>query len=427
MKQTEAGFYSAFDLTFITMKTLTILSVLFLFSIGVNAQDFEFMLWKGATQSVISQLEPEFKKGTLDAGKSVILARAYRTEDKVQEALEVLGNLPEDSVVLSDKAECLISLGNYIDATAILEKVYHNEPDNLKNAVKLGKTYLNIKENRRAADVFEKLAESDTTNVFYLRNYALACHRSGQKNKATEMYKKVLMLNKRDFSSIVNLASIYQADNEFEKAISVIAMGKYHFRNNMFLKKKFAELYFLNKNYGAAESLYSRILESDSSYVVRKNYAICLYFNKGYEESLEYFDKLIYENPNDPFVAFYYGLSLKRLERYEESEELIKSAISIGTPYYLAGFYHHLADNYRKREMYKECIECYKKVLELDVTNSEVYLDLATLYEEYNSNNTVALGYYKEYLKNCDDCDEKKVNYASERIKRLKEELFMNE
>jgi hypothetical protein len=65
--------------------------------------------------------------------------------------------------------------------------------------------------------------------------------------------------------------------------------------------------------------------------------------------------------------------------------------------------------------------------LELDNTKSEVYYDLATLYEEYNSNYTVALSYYRVYMKSCNGCDEKSINYVSERIKIIKEKMFMND
>lgn len=409
------------------MKKLIIVSILVGVISSGNSQDLEFLLWKGDNQSVISHLEPPYKNGNLDPEKSILLALAYSAEKNYTKSLQILESLTENAKVLRHKAECLTSLGNYIDASKILKKIYEDEPDNTDNAAKLGKIYLNIKENEKAAKVFEKLSNSDTTNVFYLRNYAIACHRSGHKREAAEQYEKVLMLNKRDLSSILNLASIYQSANQLEKAFQVVRRGRIEFRENILLKKKFAELMFLLKNYKMAEPLYARIMRLDSSFVVRKNYAICLYFNKGYEESLVHFDKLFFKNPNDPFVVFYYGLSLKKLERFEESEKYINMAIEIATPYYLTGFYHHLADNYRKAKKYKECIECYKKILELDSTKHEVYYDLATTYEEYNSNYTLALGYYREFLKNCSNCDEKSINYASERIKRIKEEIFMNE
>ena len=61
----------------------------------------------------------------------------------------------------------------------------------------------------------------------------------------------------------------------------------------------------------------------------------------------------------------------------------------------------------------------------MDNRKVEVLYELATLYEEYNFNKTMALAYYKDYLKEAGEGGDH-VSYALDRVRILKEELFMD-
>ncbi|HOI49956.1 MAG TPA: hypothetical protein PK167_11675, partial [Prolixibacteraceae bacterium] len=56
-------------------------------------------------------------------------------------------------------------------------------------------------------------------------------------------------------------------------------------------------------------------------------------------------------------------------------------------------------------------------------SNHEILFEIATTYEEYNSNKTLALNYYRVYLLEAKE-DARNAPYALKRITRLKEELF---
>lgn len=67
------------------------------------------------------------------------------------------------------------------------------------------------------------------------------------------------------------------------------------------------------------------------------------------------------------------------------------------------------------------------KMLDLYKCNSlnyEVLFEIATSYEEFNFNKTLALNYYKSYLKEAGD-KAKNADYALERMRKIKEELFI--
>ena len=95
-------------------------------------------------------------------------------------------------------------------------------------------------------------------------------------------------------------------------------------------------------------------------------------------------------------------------------------------PDWLAEMYHHLGQIYGQQRKLKESVEALKKSHEFDPSNAEVLFEIATTYEEYNANKTLALTYYRIYLKEA-GVEAKNVNYALKRIERIKEDLFFEE
>jgi tetratricopeptide (TPR) repeat protein len=88
--------------------------------------------------------------------------------------------------------------------------------------------------------------------------------------------------------------------------------------------------------------------------------------------------------------------------------------------------YHHLGQICGQQRKFPESIEALKKSLELDSSNPEILFEIATTYEEYNSNKTLALNYYRIYLKEAGEAG-KNVNYTLDRMQRIKEDLFFEE
>jgi tetratricopeptide (TPR) repeat protein len=104
----------------------------------------------------------------------------------------------------------------------------------------------------------------------------------------------------------------------------------------------------------------------------------------------------------------------------------MNTAIESATPYYLPEMYHHLGQIYGQQRKFEESIIALKKANELDPENHEILFEIATTYEEFNSNKTIALNYYTIYLKEAGE-SARNINYALDRINKLKEDLFFEE
>ena len=156
-----------------------------------------------------------------------------------------------------------------------------------------------------------------------------------------------------------------------------------------------------------------------------KNWGICEYFMGQHEfaaNMLDSLSKMVLQD--DPFVYFYAGVSYRKMGEVDTAQYFLEKAAFFAVPAFTADIYHHLGRNYAQLRMFPEAIKTYKKVREIDPTNYQVLYDIAVTYEEYNMNRTLALAYYQHFVQECNNEKSADLNYALDRIKRIKEEQF---
>jgi len=335
---------------------------------------------------------------------------------------------PENTSLLEEMAECFSVLGNNVDAIAFYEKAKNLNPNNLVLAGKLGRVYINEKEYKKAYDVFSSIYSQDSSNVFWNKQLAYCAFRTFNREEAVKLYEKVIAENPRDHTSYINLINAYNWKKEANQIMSVIQKGQREFPADPELRYEEAMFFFKTKRYGPAMVSFDKYFEVEKQpdYETLMNYGIATYFAEFEDKALDIFGGLYAQNPNDPLVMYYQSLCYKKLKDYEQSEKLMKWAIEGSTPDYVAEMYHHLGQIYGQERKFKESVEALEKAYELNPEKVEVLFEVATTYEEFNSNKTLALNYYQTYLKEAGE-GAKNTIYALERIEKLKEDLFFDE
>ncbi len=168
------------------------------------------------------------------------------------------------------------------------------------------------------------------------------------------------------------------------------------------------DLLILKKKYGEALGLIDKEINAVES--------ADLYFKKGlvyskmqkYPEAVAALEKSVALNPSN-------------VDFLEEN-----AAIESATPAYLPEMYHHLGQIYGQQRKFEESIAALIKSNEMDPANPEILFEIATTYEEYNANKTLALNYYQIYLKRCGSLG-RNFEYAQTRISKIKEDMFFEE
>ncbi|HKJ43122.1 MAG TPA: tetratricopeptide repeat protein [Sunxiuqinia sp.] len=418
------------------MNLKLILSLLLLLPLFAHSQQIDQLILNRHYQEALTQLDNQIShqpSAALYFKKGVVLEKMM---DFVG-AIKALGNAcrmnTTETTYLEELADANSSLGNYMDAIACLKQAVQLAPKNLVLQGKLAHTYLELKAYHDAFDWYQKIYQQDSTNSYYNRYYAYAAYKNGKLGLAAILYEQMVHDHSRDLNSYLNLATIYgklgmgsktERENFEMKAEWALYQGLKVFPRQPALTLKLGDTYFLFKDYGRAQHPYEQYLaDNDSIFDVLKNYAICLYFTDYEKDALAILQKCYQMNLNDPIVNFYLGACYKKLKLFPESEGYLLLAIESATPSYLAEIYHHLGQVYGLERKYKESIDAYKKAMELDPMKVELLFQIATTYEEYNFNKTLALNYYKMYLKEAGD-QARNADYALDRIKKIKEDLF---
>lgn len=333
---------------------------------------------------------------------------------------------PATTAYWEELADAHTALGNYQNATDYLQQALSIDSTDARLKGKLALSYINLKAYLEAFRCYEQICSADSANTFYKRYYAYSAYRTGKDSLAIQLYEQLAAAGSRDLTTWTNLATIYAVKEKQNEAIVTCERGLGVFPDNGTLLLKKADVCFQFKQYGKALQAYeSYLADNDSTYDVLKNYGICLYFEKEEEQALKILDKCYMQTPNDPVVDFYMGASYKKLKQFTESAGFLELAIEVATPPYLAEIYHHLGQVYAATRDFEKSIAAYKKAMELDSEKKELLFEIATTYEEFNSDKTVALFYYQEYLKALGD-QAANASYALDRITKIKEELFFN-
>ncbi len=413
------------------MKTIKYL--LFLLLAGISVVSFsqdkiDLLILNKHYQQALQQIEKKLEKepaAELYLKKGLIYNSLQNYQDAVNAFSAALEIEPQNPEILGEMAEALSVLGNYTDANSFYEQALTLHPQNLQLSGKLGRNYINLKNYKKAYEIFSDIYKTDSTNVFWNKQFAFSAFQTNNRKLAVHLYHKVIHLNPRDYSSYFNLIKLYLMQEEQDNALAVIQLGLQNFPGDAEFYLQKAGYYYTLKNYEEARKLYEKyfVAGGDSAYKELLNYGITLYFVKDENKAISILEKCANLVANDPFALFYLSLSHKKLIHYEVAEAYMDAAIEAATPSYLPEMYHHLGQIYGQQRKFEKSVAALRKAHELDPTNHEILFEIATTYEEYNANKTLALNYYRIYLKEAGESG-RNLNYALDRIERIKEDLF---
>jgi tetratricopeptide (TPR) repeat protein len=415
-----------------TAKFIIIFSLIFGISTVTFSQDeIDLLIQNKKYSEALSQIENQIQQNAsaqLYYKKGLVLNILQKYQEAVTAFSEALKLHPVNPEFLAEMAEGLSVLGNYQDAASYFQKAIKFQPNNFSLLAKQGRNYINLKDYKCAYNCFSRLYKADSTNVYWNKQLAFCAFRTGNKTQSRQLYKEVLQQNPRDYSTYSNLIHLYDKEKEANTILAVFDAGFQNFPGDAGLYGERAKFYFDTKNYEAAKSDYQNYFsaEGDSLYQNLMNYGISCYFTSEENKAVSILEICASQVLNDPYVLFYLSLSHKKLNEFEISEQYMNAAIESSTPAYLPDMYHHLGQILGQQRKFKESVAALQKANELDPTNAEVLFEIATTYEEFNSNKTLALNYYRIYLKEAGE-NGQNTNYALSRITRLKEDLFFEE
>jgi tetratricopeptide (TPR) repeat protein len=409
------------------MKTKTFLAILLFLPFQMLAQSIDELILNKNYDKALESLSTQIQEKP-EAALYFKQAFVYKEQSKPMLACKALEQAlfydPQNSLFLAELGENYASLGNIYQTIDCYRRAVELAPNELGLKGKLGRAYLSADDFGKAYTTFGDIYKVDSLNVFFNKQYAYAAFRMGKTDLAIRLYEKVIADNPGDLSSHLNLIAIYKRKKDAEKVVLTGSRALTVFPANSILLLRQADALFELKDYEKARFPYEQYLATnDSTFEAMKNLGISLYFCKEQEKAIELLEKCFSLVLNDEFVHFYLGLAYKSLAQYEKSAEYLVAAIACAQPVYMTEMYHHLGQVYGNNREFEKSIQALLKAYECNNERVEILFEIATTYEEFNFNKTLALNYYSTYLKTAGD-KAKNADYALERMRKIKEELF---
>jgi len=322
---------------------------------------------------------------------------------------------------LTEYADLLNQSGNPYKAVEFYKKATQLQKSDLNLKFKLSQCYLNSEDPVNAYFQAAEIYSIDSTTIAYNKLYAVAAQKIGKPELAIKLFEWILSKNPYDFQSYVSLIPLYMKVKNPVAVVRTADLGLYFIPKNKAIRFWEANSLYALREYEESIPAFEDFLsKGDSVFAVLKNYGIAQYYCGKYHTTIKMLLKCCQLTPDDPIVYFYLGLAYKDQKNYPKSIECLNAAIEFAQPPYMTEMYHYLGQSYSQNREFEKSIEALKKAYEYDHEKTEILLEIATTYEEFNTDKALALNYYTSYLKMAGE-KAKNAEYANTRIQQIKE------
>ncbi len=404
-----------------------LLSLLTVNLLSAQSKHIEKLLFEGKYQEAIPLLQKQIKKDTSSSSLYFSLAKSYENIDKnnlaiinYRKALQLQPNYP---IALLNLSNCLFYSGNYKKAISNLKQLNNLTTNNYRGSLLLAKTYTTLGEYKEAIKIYNRLIKKDTTNANLYKLLGKTKSRAQDHVGATSAYLKSYQLNSNNLAVIIYLSQNFYDMSAYKQAISYINKGLKEYPNNTILLKKKAKCLMGLKWYSNAMLIYQDMAEhkqlNANGY---KMLGVCHMQMHNYNKALDAFNKCGKSYDKDPMLNYYQGYCFLKNKQYNKAIEHINTALFYITSPSKSDMHLQLAKAYGMIREFAKSIEQYKKSYELNPKNDILY-EIATTYEELDSNKQKALEYYSKYIQNATQKESKHYEYAKSRILHIKEKI----
>lgn len=276
----------------------------------------------------------------------------------------------------------------------------------------------------KAIKYYTLLTQHDTINSQYVRKLAHLYQKSKLLNEARRCYNKAYEIDSLDMLSLGGLVGIALAQEDMNTADSLISRGldidsSY---TKLLYQKTQTDFYF--RRYPSVVRVYDRLAEQqDLSRKHLKKRGIAFLHLDSLDLAQQYLLQSLDPDHPDPSTYHYLSIAAERNNDTEAAElyaqRCIKTAFGENQVLYLSN-----AARLKESSSKSDAIQLYK-IAEHFSPNADVLYKLATLSDLYYKDKSIAISYYRRFIKGASTHDTR-ISYARDRMQYLKKIHFMN-
>jgi tetratricopeptide (TPR) repeat protein len=277
-------------------KLLTVLSILLCFSSVGEAQEVDLQTWVNRKQytDVIQYAGHLSAADSADYATMNAVAQAYEGVLGYREAFGYYRHcLQMDTTnadILNALARVATNLGKAADAEYYFRKVLTDDSTNFYANYQLARLYYQLGDYEKALDKYNYLLEQDEDNSTLLRSRADCFMRMENTLAATLTYFEAYSLNRENAGlagTLIN-AMLRMGGDFAAGALAVCDTALFYNPGNRLLEQNKGMVFYFNKKYAEADTLYSLLMaKGDSSYLTLKYGGASRYYAGQYMRSIE--------------------------------------------------------------------------------------------------------------------------------------------
>ena len=337
---------------------------------------------------------------------------------------EALWLNPENLNIMTLLGNNYFSAGQISNADSLLTKAFLLDSADSQILQSLGKIYKQENKWHKAAHIYERLIEQDSSNSFYYEQLGICSLNMKEIDDAIINYQISHRLNPLNQNTVITLSQLYINKENYISATRIIDDGLRIYPSSSIMWTKKGEVDLKMSNYkDAITDCIKSINLGDSSAINFRTIGAGYYWIEKYDSAITFLNNAVKIMEKDPSAYFYLGMCYKALKEYDKAIESFSMAVDLQRNDFLAESLIQIGATYYARKNYHEALEYYHDALRENPDKNEIVFYIAAFYDHYYKDKTVAINYYKKFLSHTSKgTDKKLIDYAENRIKTLVEE-----
>ncbi|MBQ3671602.1 MAG: tetratricopeptide repeat protein [Treponema sp.] len=222
-------------------------------AIKINPDDVKMHTKMGHVynrQSIFNSAEEEFKKAlNIDDEFTPALTGMAFSQEKMGKNAEAVRTIqkavelnPEDSDIIKQSAQILITAGHLPEAYAKLEELCKDDPDDAQTINLLGQYYICKGDDEKLQACADKLEKIDSTYKDYLKDWGRRFAQMGDEKTSEQYLKAAVEEIPGDAESKINLALLYEKRGNNKEALDLFRRAIHDDAFNVISKDKAEKL-----------------------------------------------------------------------------------------------------------------------------------------------------------------------------------------
>ena len=320
--------------------------------------------------------------------------------------------------LLQRKGYCFYRLGNYEDAIAEFERIVKIDSTNRNALHQLGQLYSRNNQYTKSAGSYKKLISLDSLNSFHYKQYAAVASQADDIPTAVTNYLMTIKLNPRDIEAYGALTNVLLETEAYQMADSIVTIALSYYPESNQLRLLLAKAFLGEKKYQEVlDNVEELLIKSDTTQAHARLLGIAYFQLDQYEKVISCMNFLLKADAKADWIFYYIGASYQGLKNHEQAIKFLSRAIEEGISENISMYYTILAFNYEEVKDIKNAIRYYKAAYESSKSDILLY-HLARNSDVYFKDKSVAIAYYKRYLKS-DDTVKVAKEYSKYRLREL--------